>query len=196
MNDTFKLFTADMKGNSGCGTMKMRMIKVDPEFLMQALQGKLEAFASNLPGDVELLDIKFDLFSGQVFAVVRSDRFEDVADAYPIPEFEVVYAKSAKSVKAESHPVKGVVVGPKPVAVAKPAEKPRVQVSQDVSAVEEEFSPEQRELLSFTVDGDFVVVKPLEYLKAEWGEINDVVKSLGGRWVKGDIISYWEVPLP
>jgi hypothetical protein len=176
--------------------MKMRIIKLDPEFLMQALQGKPEAFASNLPGDVELLDIKFDLFSGQVFAVVRSDRFEDAADAYPIPEFKMVYAKSAKSVKAEPQPAKGVVLGPKPVAVAKPVEKPRVQASQDVSAVEEEFSPEQRELLSFTVDEDYVVVKPLEYLKAEWNEINDVVKSLGGRWVKGDIISYWEVPLP
>ena len=62
--------------------------------------------------------------------------------------------------------------------------------------VEEEFSPEQRDLLSFTIDGNYVVIKPVEYLKAEWNEINDIVKSLGGRWVKGDIISYWEVPLP
>jgi hypothetical protein len=177
-------------------TMKMRTIKLNPEFLMQALQGKTETCASNLPSDLELLDIKYDLSSGQVFAVVRSDSFEDVADAYPIPEFKVTYAKSEKSVKAETQHVKSVRVETKPAPVAKPAEKPRVQASQDTSAVEEEFSPEQRELLSFTVDGDFVVVKPLEYLKAEWNEINDVVKSLGGRWVKGDIISYWEVPLP
>jgi hypothetical protein len=175
--------------------MKMRMIKLNPEFLRQALRGKTETFASNLPSDMELLDIKYDLFSGQVFAVVRSDSFEDVADAYPIPEFKVVYAKNAKSVKVESRPLKSVRLEAKPATVAKSVEKPRVQASQDVSAVEEEFSPEQRELLSFTVDGDFVVVKPLEYLKAEWNEINDVVKSLGGRWVKGDIISYWEVPL-
>jgi hypothetical protein len=33
-------------------------------------------------------------------------------------------------------------------------------------------------------------------LKAEWNEINDVVKSLGGKWVKGDIVSYWAIPLP
>jgi hypothetical protein len=192
-NDTFKLFTVDMKPILSDEDMKMRMIKLNPEFLMQALQGKTETFASNLPNDVELLDIKYDLFSGQVFAVVRSDSFEDVADAYPIPEFKVAYAKS---VKGEVQPTKSVVLKPKPAVVAKPAEKPRVQADQDVRGVEEEFSPEQRELLSFNVDGDYVVIKPVEYLKAEWGEINDVVKSLGGRWVKGDIISFWEVPLP
>ena len=166
--------------------MKIRMIKLNPAVLMQMLQGKAKAFASNLPRDVELLDIKFDLFSREVLAIVRSNSFEDVAYAYPISEFKLAYTESAKS---ESQPVKS----------AEPAyetvEKTRVQASQDVRAVEDEFSPEQRELLSFTVDGDFVVVKPLEYLKAEWNEINDVVKSLGGRWVKGDIISYWEVPI-
>jgi hypothetical protein len=168
-------------------TMKMRMIKINPEFLTQMLQGKAEPFTSNLPSDVELLDIKYDLFSNQVFAIIRSDSFEDVADAYPIPEFKVTYTKSSK---AEPKPTTSSKLAPKPT------EKPRVQTSQDVRGIEEEFSPEQRELLSFTLDGDYVVVKPIQYLKAEWNEINDVVKSIGGRWVKGDIISYWEVPIP
>jgi hypothetical protein len=61
--------------------------------------------------------------------------------------------------------------------------------------VEKEFSAEQRALLSFTVEGDYVVVKPVQYLKAEWDEINDVVRSVGGKWVKGDIISFWVIPL-
>jgi hypothetical protein len=39
------------------------------------------------------------------------------------------------------------------------------------------------------------VVKPVQFLKAEWDDINDVVRGLGGKWVKGDIISYWEIPL-
>jgi hypothetical protein len=39
------------------------------------------------------------------------------------------------------------------------------------------------------------VVKPIQFLKAEWEDINEVVRSLGGKWVKGDIISYWEIPL-
>jgi len=168
-------------------TMKMRMLKIDPYFLMQMLQGKAETFTSNLPSDVELLDIKYDLFSNQVFAIIRSDSFEDVADAYPIPEFKVTYTKSSQ---AEPKTATSSKLVPKPI------EKPPVQTSQDVRGVEEEFSPEQRELLSFTVDGDYVIVKPIQYLKAEWNDINTVVKSIGGRWVKGDIISYWEIPLP
>jgi hypothetical protein len=167
--------------------MKMRMIKLNPDFLMQTLQGKTEPFTSNLPSDVELLDVKYDVFSKQVSAIIRSNSFEDIADTYPITEFKVTYTKSAKT---ESQP------GTSTKVEAKPTEKPRVQTSQDVRGVEEEFSPEQRELLSFTVDGDYVVVKPIQYLKAEWNEINTVVKSIGGRWVKGDITSYWEIPIP
>ena len=166
--------------------MKMRTIKLNPEFLIQTLQGKAAPFTSNLPDDVELLDIKYDLFSKQVFAIIRSDSFDDIADAYPIPEFKIIYTTISK---AESQPTTGTKLE------SKPTEKPQIQTSQDVRAVEKEFSPEQRELLSFTVDGDFVVVKPIQYLKAEWNEINDVVKSIGGRWVKGDIISYWEIPI-
>jgi hypothetical protein len=165
--------------------MKMRMIKLSPEFLIETLQGKAASFTSNLPDDLELLDIKYDLFSKQVLAIVRSDRFEDVAESYPIPEFNVTHTARAK---AESKPAPS-----KPES--KPAEKTRIQTSPDVRAVEEEFSPEQRELLSFSVDGDYVVVKPIQYLKAEWNEINDVVRSLGGKWVKGDFSSYWVIPM-
>jgi hypothetical protein len=164
--------------------MKMRMIKLTPEFLIAAMQGKA-SFISNLPADLELLDIKYDLFSKQVLAIVRSDRFEDAAETYPIPEFNVVYAVSSKAV---SQPAA------KPKLEPKPVEKAQLAPSLDTSAVEEEFSPEQRELLSFTVDGDCVIVKPVQYLKDEWNEINDVVRSLGGRWVKGDFSSYWVVP--
>ena len=55
-------------------------------------------------------------------------------------------------------------------------------------------SPDQRKLLSFKVEGEFVIVKPVQFLKEEWEDINEVVRSCGGRWVKGDIISYWEIP--
>jgi hypothetical protein len=175
--------------------MKTRMIKLNPDFLVKAIQGKTASFASNLPDDAELLDIKYDLFTKQVFAIVRSDSFEDIADAYPTPELKVTYTKNAKpETKLAPKPVSKPA--PKPVASIKPepAEKAAVATSQDVIAVEQEFSPEQRELLSFTADGDYVIIKPTQYLKAEWNEINDVVKSIGGRWVKGDFFSYWEIP--
>jgi hypothetical protein len=165
--------------------MKMRMIKLSPEFLTETLQGKATSFSSNLPDNLELLDIKYDLFSKQVLAIVRSDSFEDVAESYPIPEFNVIYTARAKA-KSKPAPFK---------PESKPVEKTRVQTSPDVRGVEEEFSPEQRELLSFSVDGDYVVVKPIQYLKAEWNEINDVVRSLGGKWVKGDFSSYWVIPM-
>ena len=166
--------------------MKMRMIKLNPDFLIEALQGKTALFTSNLPDDVELLDMKYDLFSKQVFAIIRSDSFEAITESHPIPEFKVIYTKSAKP---ESKPVTSTKLE------SKPTKNPQIQANQDIRAVEKEFSPEQLELLSFTLDGDFVVVKPIQYLKAEWNEINDVVRSLGGKWVKGDIISYWAIPL-
>ena len=46
----------------------------------------------------------------------------------------------------------------------------------------------------YVVEGEFVIVKPVQFLKEEWEDINEVVRSCGGRWVKGDIISYWEIP--
>jgi len=50
---------------------------------------------------------------------------------------------------------------------AKPTEKTQVQTSSDTAAVEEEFSPEQRELLRFAAEGEYVFVKPIQYLKTE-----------------------------
>ncbi len=165
--------------------MKMRMIKLNPDFLMEALRGKTSSLTSNLPDNIELLDIKYDLFSKQILAIVRSDSFEDVKESYPIPELNVTYTTSLKT---DSPPATTT----KP---ASSAEKTQTRPSHAASRIEEEFSPEQRRLLSFKVEGEYVVAKPTQYLKAEWNDINEVVRSLGGRWVKGDIISYWEIPL-
>ena len=167
--------------------MKMRMIKLTPEFLMEALRGKSASFTVNLPDDVELLGIKYDLFSKQVLAIVRSGSFEDVAESYPIPEFNVTYSTGAKTVSKPP----ATITKPEPVPTVKTQSRP----SRDTRMMEEEFTPEQRKLLSFKLEGDFVIVKPIQYLKAEWNEMNEVVRSLGGRWVKGDIISYWEIPI-
>ena len=69
--------------------MKIRIIKLTPELLIELLQGKPSSFTSNLPSDAELLDLKLDLFSKQVLAIVRSESFEDIAESYPIPEFNL-----------------------------------------------------------------------------------------------------------
>ena len=167
--------------------MKMRILKLTPETFVRVLQGK--AFASNLPNDLELLDVKCDLSTREVVAIVRSDSFENIEENCTFPEFKL----TTSSLKTQATP--NAVPDLKPAEV-KVSQKVKVQLqqSQDTGKLEEEFSPDQRKLLRFMVDGEYVIVKPLQFLKAEWEDINDVVKSLGGRWVKGDIINYWEIP--
>ena len=169
--------------------MKIRIIKLTPELLIELLQGKPLSFPSNLPSDTELLDLKLDLFSKQVLAIVRSESFEDITESYPIPEFNLTKTGEAKPAQK---PIGTVKIESKPEP--KPTNVKIIQPSKTTMKMENEFSPDQRKLLSFTVKGDCVVVKPVQFLKAEWEDINEVVRSLGGKWVKGDIISYWEIP--
>lgn len=174
--------------------MKIRILKLTPESLAGLLQGKPSNFTSNLPNDAEILDIKMDLFTKQVSMVVRSDSFEDVAETMPIPEFELSKTSESKTMPKQSVTIKPHVM-PMPEPKSNVAKLPQPQPSRMASKMENEFSPEQRKLLSFTAKENCVVVKPVMFLKAEWEDINEVVRSLGGKWVKGDIISYWEIPL-
>jgi hypothetical protein len=183
--------------------MKLRILKLTLEQFASLLQGKPVAFSSKLPNDLEVLDTKVDLFTKQVAIVLRSDSFEDVNESCPVPEFVPCTTSASATLSASA--AQEVKPAPKPAiptlnlepkhespAVAKPVPPP---LSRYAAKMENEFSPDQRKLLSFTVKGDAVVVKPVTFLKAEWDDINDVVRSLGGRWVKGDIIRYWEIPL-
>jgi len=165
----------------------MRTIKLTPKLLLEALQGKAASFASNLPADTQLLDAKFDLSNNQVLAVVRSDSFDDIAEIYPIPEFKIIYLTFSKPLPKGASASEAE---PAPAAPVKPA-----QPAKGAIKLEGEFSPDQRKLLSFKVEGEYVIVKPTQFLKEEWEDINEVVRSLGGKWVKGDIISYWQIPL-
>ena len=175
--------------------MKIRIIKLSPESLTGLLLDKASTFASTLPSDAEILDIKMDLFTKQVSMVVRSESFEDVAETVPIPEFQLTKASDSKiASKQTSTPIKPPTATV-PEVKSNIAKLPQPQPSRMASKMENEFSPEQRKLLSFAVKEDCVVVKPVMFLKAEWDDINEVVRSLGGKWVKGDIISYWEIPL-
>ena len=180
----------------------MRIIKLRPEFLMKMLRGKTNSFASNLPEGTELLDIKYDLFSKQVTVVIRSDDFQDVPDTYPIQEFDVIYAPEFNLTLAPSSKEPEPAVAPRsqpqprrsPEPEIPPLKELRIQSSQDISDVEQEFSADQLKLLSFTVKDEYVIVKPIQFLKSEWNDINDTVVSIGGRWVKGDVGSYWAIP--
>lgn len=176
--------------------MKMRTIKFTPKFLLDVLQGKATGFANNLPAEVQLLDLRFDLCTNQVFAVIRSDSFGDIAELYPIPELKLTYTMTTPTTKTVTQPTATAKTETKPTTTTKPEPKSttKTQPNSTTSTIENEFSPEQRKLLSFKIENDHVIVKPIQFLKAEWDDINEVVKSLGGKWVKGDIISYWEIP--
>ena len=177
--------------------MKMRTINLTPRFLIESLQGKAASVVSNLPRDLELLDIKIDLQANQLTAVVRSNNFEEFEERYPLPEFNLIYKEALKSPPAAqtSSQAKGEHMATMALKRATSAAAEGEHRSLNAIKVAGEFSPDQRELLSFEEQGDFVIVKPTKFLKEEWEEINEVVRSLNGRWVKGDIISYWQIPL-
>jgi hypothetical protein len=170
-------------------------MKLSPERFMQLLQGKNPP--SSLPADVELLDVKLDWFAKQVLILLRSESFEDVSESVPFPEFTIPASLETKvTLKPAVAPMaaKPEIRAEPKLAVSKLI-PPQPDASRWASKMENEFSPDQRKLLSFTVRDDMMVVKPVSFLKAEWEDINEVVRSLGGKWVKGDIISYWEIPL-
>ncbi len=152
---------------------------------IEALKEKTSTTITNLPEDTQLLDMKFDLLTNQILAVVRSDSFDDIPETYPIPEFKLAYSTGSKP------EIQPTIIGKTSSARPQPEQ---AKTTHPPSKMEQEFTPEQRRLLSFKTEGDRVIVKPTQFLKAEWEDINEVVKSLGGKWVKGDIISYWEIP--
>ena len=173
-------------------TMKIQILKLTPESLARLLKGKATSFTANLPYDIEILDLKMDLFTKQVSIVIRSESFEDIAENIPLPEFQLSKSTESKSSPKAATPAKSQAATETKSMVAK---LPQPQPSRMASKMENEFSPEQRKLLSFAAKENCVVVKPVMFLKTEWDDINEVVRSLGGKWVKGDIISFWEIPL-
>jgi hypothetical protein len=178
--------------------MKLRIIRITPERFVQILQGKNSN--SNLPNDSEILDVKLDLFAKQVSIIVRSDSFADVAESMPIPEFNLSGLNVVAAMEVKAAP-KLFLTSSKPEVRLEPKASvaklvpPQPDANRWAAKMENEFSTDQRKLISFTVKGGVIVVKPTSFLKTEWEDINEVVRSLGGKWVKGDIISYWEIPL-
>jgi hypothetical protein len=179
--------------------MKMRTVKFSPQFLIERLQGKPLAEAFDLPSDAELLGIRYDVFSNKVEAVIRSESFEDAKDAYSAPELPVTEIQTGNKAVVQQELIQKPQIQtiPPPIKLEAPVvNKVQVQPKRSNSIMEEEFSDEQRKILKFSIDGNFLIATPVRFLKDEWEDINEVAQSIGGRWVKGDIISYWEIPLP
>jgi hypothetical protein len=172
---------------------------------------------------MELVDIKYDAFIKQVTAIVRSDAFEDVSEGMSIPEFTYEVASSKSQMTAPTATPVIIDASPKPpvntqttttpqkvliqtlttpaplvssatsisTGVKTLGSKPEINI--DTCGFEDEFTKEQRKVLKFTSTADYVIVKPTHFLKTEWEDINDTVKSIGGKWVKG-AIDHWAIP--
>jgi len=166
----------------------MRSIILSAQAFIDTIQGKVTP-VSNFSADTELLDLKFDLLNNQVTIIVRSENFEDIPETYPIPELK----NDTGIVSKIRSPIQ---VTPKTSSnIKNESTKTTAPINNYAAKMAEEFIPEQRKLLSFSANEDTVIVKPIQFLKDEWDEINETVKSLGGKWVKGDIVSYWAIPI-
>jgi hypothetical protein len=200
--------------------MKQRILKLTPEELIRILQGK-STQQFNLPPDVELVDIKYDAFAKQVLAVIRSDTFENVTEDTPTPEITYkpsppqqqaaptptstldTTSKTSQSTQTNpATPQKSLIQTLTPSTSQSSSSSigtgvktlgPKPEANLDTCGFEDEFTKEQRKVLRFISDGDNVLVKPTQFLKTEWEDINDTVKSIGGKWVKG-VIDYWVIP--
>ena len=214
--------------------MKQRTLRLTPEELIRTLQGKSTQI--NYPTDMELIDIKYDAFTKQVIAVIRSDTFENTPEGTPHPEitYETTTAIPPQIQTLPLTPATAIITDtttttPKPptttqtttttpitqqksliqtltttpsqpttsttsigTGVKTLSTKPETNI--DTGGFEDEFTKEQRKLLKFTATDEYVIVKPIQFLKTEWEDINDTVKSIGGKWVKGATIDYWAIP--
>jgi hypothetical protein len=202
--------------------MKQRILKLTPEELMYMLQGK-PTQQLNLPIDIELIDIKYDAFTKQVSAVIRSDTFENVTEDTPTPELthklstpqqpqitpkptsnsDTTPKTSTTTQTNPATPQKSLIQtlttptsqssSSTSIGTGVKTLEPKPEANIDTCGFEDEFTKEQHKVLRFISDGDNVLVKPTQFLKTEWEDINDTVKSIGGKWVKG-AIDYWVIP--
>jgi len=205
--------------------MKQKILKLTPEELIRTLQGN-PTQQLNLPADMELIDIKYDAFTKQVTAIIRSDNFENILEGIPTPEFTQKttgpqqtqtatittttptsisdIAPTENSMQTQTNPVtpqKPLIQtltanqsSPTSIGAGVKTLGPKPETNMDTCGFEDEFTQEQRKLLKFASAGDFVIIKPIQFLKTEWEDINDTVKSIGGKWVKGTTIDHWAIP--
>ncbi len=144
--------------------MKVEVLKFNPELLAEFLR-KEPSLNTHLPDDAELVDLKLDLTSNEVFAVFRTNGNEK-----QVVESAEENEKQCKSIS-------------------------KIGACGISESIENKFTAQQRELLSFEVMSGTLLIKPKQSLGNNWFEINDIVQKLGGSWNVGNANDYWEIPL-
>ena len=68
--------------------------------------------------------------------------------------------------------------------------------SNQLQNVENKFPQNMRELLVFSIEGEYTIVKPRQFLGSKkFSEIAAVVKAIGGKYVSAGKESHFRVPL-
>jgi len=74
--------------------------------------------------------------------------------------------------------------------------KPQAATKADVETIKANFPSDLAQLLSFQVEGQFVVLKPTKFLGSEnFGKIASVVRDSGGEYVSAGRESHFRVPI-
>jgi len=154
--------------------MNVRALKIKSEVLIELLRRE-PSLSPSLPMDSELLDIKFDLLSQEVLAIVSSSLIDN-NDSYTTLE----KPELASPAKDEEMQCKSIAK----LTPCKIAEK-----------LQNELTSKYGKILSFSVKSNNLIACPIYPLSVEWKEINAFVENYGGRWVKGEFTSYWEIPI-
>jgi hypothetical protein len=152
-------------------TMSIKQLRLPSELIIQSIIND-SSLGANISLGAKLIDLKFDLLSNQVLATILSDPTAP-PKKYPPPTDEQGLV-SEDEMKCSS------LAKLTPCKIAE-------RIQKELSTYSDK--------LQLTVKSKFIIAKPTGALSSEWEEINNLVTDIGGKWVKGENSSYWEIPI-
>jgi hypothetical protein len=156
--------------------MKLKALKFTPELFTKLLLQE-PSLSGNLPKDIELIELKLDLLSNQIIAVVRSDQFgNDASDLVNEQEPLPPRGSSANKTSKQCTSVH------------------KLTACKIADNIKQEFS-RYHHMLNFSINGKYIIPTPANDLGNDWGEIDKLVKEFGGKWIDSQTPSFWEMPI-
>jgi hypothetical protein len=156
--------------------MKVKALKLTPELFKKFLLQE-PTLSENLPKDIELVDLKLDLLSNQIIAVLRSDQFSNDASDL-VNKKEPLPPKETSANKTNTQCTSIHKLSPCKIA----------------ESIKKEFSQYHR-VLNFSINGKYIIATPTHDVGSQWGKIDKLVKEFGGKWIESQTTSFWEMPI-
>ena len=151
--------------------MSIKQLKISSNSVLQLIL-KDNSLSSDTV-DTRLLDLKYDLLSDTVLATILIDH--KVGQEIVNPDKKVAEEKSSEDEMSCN-------------SIAK------LTPCKIVDRIQKELS-KYNNLLDFTIKQKSVIVKPKPLLVDDQNEVDNLIASLGGRWVESEENSYWEIPI-